>query len=278
MSHYRRILVVTPTLGDSVFLDETVSSVGTQLLDILHVISAPAEKQRILQARFPHAVVVPDGGKAGGIYGALNAALAHVTAGWDWFTYINDDDILLPGFSEVFYRHMRSVASQPVIYGDVDLVDENGRTISRVTTERDPAWIPALLQQGISPLMQQGMLFRRDVVRKLKGFDLRYRLCADLDFWLRAYAGGSKFRYYPTRVAQFRLRSGQLSGNTAATRHEQDEIVKRHLPIPITPWYVRYARWRYRAFNLPRYLERTRTRGFRTSYQLLRATPSNHEP
>jgi glycosyltransferase involved in cell wall biosynthesis len=269
MSHYRRILVVTPTLGDSVFLDKTMNSVGTQLLDILHVISAPAEKQQALQMRFPKACVVPDGGKSGGIYGALNAALNKVTEGWDWFTYINDDDMLLPGFSEAFYRHMRSVASEPVIYGDVDLIDENGGVISRITTERDPAWIPALLQQGISPLMQQGMLFRRDIVRRLKGFDLRYRLCADLDFWLRAYTAGAKFRYYPKRVAQFRLRSGQLSGNTATTRHEQDEIVQRHLPVPVTPWSVRFARWRYRACNLPRYLERTRARGFRTSYQLL---------
>jgi GT2 family glycosyltransferase len=252
-----------------VFLDKTIDSVATQLLDIVHVISAPADKQRALQVRFPHARVVPDEGKPGGIYGALNAALRKTTAEWDWFTYINDDDLLLPGFSEAFYRHMRSVASEPVIYGDVDLVDEDDRTISRVTTERNPRWIPALLQQGISPLMQQGMLFRRDIVRKLKGFDLRYRLCADLDFWLRAYAAGSIFRYYPRRVAQFRLRSGQLSGSTATTQREQDEIVKRHLPVPVTPWNVRLARWRYRAFNLPRYLERTRTRGIRTSYQLL---------
>jgi GT2 family glycosyltransferase len=269
MSRYRRILVVTPTLGESGFLKKTMDSVSTQLLDILHVISAPAEKQQALQSRFPHARVVPDGGKSGGIYGALNAALKKTTEGWDWFTYINDDDILLPGFSEAFYRHMRSIASEPVIYGDVGLIGEDDRAISLVTTERDPAWIPALLQQGISPLMQQGMLFRRDIVRRLGGFDLRYRLCADLDFWLRAYTAGAKFRYYPKRVAQFRLRAGQLSGNTAATRHEQDEIVKRHLPVQIAPWNVRLARWRYRACNLPRYLQRTRARGFHTSYQLL---------
>jgi glycosyltransferase involved in cell wall biosynthesis len=269
MSHYRRILVVTPTLGNSAFLDKTMHSVATQLLDILHVVSAPAEKQGALQLRFPHARVVPDAGKSGGIYGALNAALTKITDGWDWFTYINDDDLLLPGFSEAFYRHMRSVAAEPVIYGDVELIDENGGAISRVTTERNPAWIPALLQQDISPLMQQGTLFRRDVVRRLKEFDLRYRLCADLDFWLRAYVAGAKFRYYPKRVAQFRLRSGQLSGNTVATQHEQDEIVRRHLPVPVAAWSVRFARWRYRACNLPRYLERTRARGFRTSYQLL---------
>lgn len=269
MSDYRRILVVTPTLGESVFLDKTMDSVATQPLDIMHVISAPAKKQRALQVRFPRARVVIDNGKEGGIYGAINAALTQTTGEWDWFTYINDDDVLLPGFSEVFYRHLKSAAPEPVIYGDVALIDERDRKISLVTTERDPAWIPALLQQGISPLMQQGMLFRRETVRRLQEFDTRYRLCADLDFWLRAYASGEEFRYYPTCVAQFRVRGGQLSGNTALTMREQEEIIGRHLPVPVSRLKKQVARWRYRTCNLPRYMARMRSRGFRTSYQLL---------
>ena len=271
MSAYRRILVVTPTLGESRFLHKTVDSVATQPLEIMHVISAPAGKQQALQARFPRARVVPDNGKLGGVYGALNAALAlaRTTEGWDWFTYINDDDALLPGFGEVLYRHLRSAGPESVIYGDVLMIDENDRVIAPVTVEKSPAWIPALLQQGISPVMQQGMLFHRETVESLGGFDMRYRLCADLDFWLRAYVAGAGFRYYPVRVAQFRLRSGQLSGDTAVTMSEQEEIVSRHLPVPVSYLRRQAAFWRYRLHNLPRYLARIRTRRFQTSYRLL---------
>ncbi|HTQ32095.1 MAG TPA: glycosyltransferase [Opitutaceae bacterium] len=273
MSAYRRILVVTPTLGESRFLDKTVDSVATQPLEIMHVLSAPVERQQALQARFPHAHVVPDNGKLGGIYGALNAALtqARMSAGWDWFTYINDDDALLPGFSEVLYRHLRSAFPESVVYGDVSMIDESDRTIALVTVERNPAWIPALLQQGISPLMQQGMLFRREIVESLGGFDSRYRLCADLDFWLRARAAGAGFRYYPARVAQFRLRGGQLSADTAVTVREQEEIVRRHLPVSVSYLRKQAAFWRYRVHNLPRYLARIRARGFQTSYRLLQS-------
>jgi len=35
-------------------------------------------------------------GRAGGIYGALTRELAVAGNDWDWFTYINDDDTLLP--------------------------------------------------------------------------------------------------------------------------------------------------------------------------------------
>lgn len=268
-AHRHRLLAVTPTLGLSPWLDETVASVAAQSLDLDHVLVAPLNQQRALQNRFPSTHLLPDAGRSGGIYGALNAALAQTPADWDWFTYINDDDTLLPGFRDVFLRHVHSPKLAPVVYGDVALITEQGHEVSSITVERNPARIPALLQQGISPLMQQGMLFRREAVLRLHGFDLRYQLCADLDFWLRALANGERFRYYPVRVAQFRLRDGQLSGDTHTTEREQSEIVRRHLPTPVSAWRKRWARWCYRVGNLPRYVARFRTRGFRTSYDML---------
>jgi GT2 family glycosyltransferase len=264
-----RILIVTPTLGDSPFLDETVASVTSQSAEIQHIMAVPAVKVPALQARFPHVHVCADQGKTGGIYGALNAGIAAASGRWDWFTYINDDDTLLPGFSTMLEREAAANASADVVYGDVELIDEDGRCVSRITTERNSTWIPALLQQGISPLMQQGMLFRRALVERLKGFDTRYRLCADLDFWVRAYAGGAKFRSHRARVAQFRLRRGQLSGNTSVTEFEQSDIVARHLPRKVTPVVRGFARVRYRWCNLPRYVARFWSRGFQTSYELL---------
>jgi glycosyltransferase involved in cell wall biosynthesis len=264
-----RVLVVTPTLGDSSFLDETVASVAAQTVAVVHVIAAPAEKLAGLRARFPQAQVCADLGRAGGIYGALNAGLAAADGEWDWFTYINDDDALLPGFSRMAEREARAETPADVAYGDVELIDEEGSRISRITTERSPAWIPSLLKQGISPLMQQGMLFRRGRVERLRGFDLQYRLCADLDFWVRAYADGARFRSHALRVARFRLRRGQLSGNTSVTETEQEQIVARHLPGDVSPILKRAARLRYRWCNLPRYLERVWFRGFQSSYELL---------
>lgn len=269
MSSFPEILVVTPTLGLSPFLDRTVASLFAQTVPVRHVLVAPAPRVSALAARYRHAVVVPDAGPAGGLYGALNAALAGAPDSWAWFTYINDDDALLPGFSQVARRHLARTWPEAVAYGDVELIDSRERRTGLITVERNPAWIAALLQRGISPLMQQGMLFRRDCVARLGGFDGRYRLCADLDFWLRAYAAGERFRHYAAVVAQFRLRPGQLSGNTALTVREQSEIVARHLPRRVPWWQWHSAVWRYRLCNLPRYVGRMRRRGLRTSYQIL---------
>ena len=261
------VLVVTPTLGESEFLDQTMASVAAQPLEILHVLSAPASRVAALADRYPHARAIPDAGKAGGIYGALNAALAAVGDDWDWFTYLNDDDALLPGFGEVVQRHRRRLQPESVAYGDVLLIDERGRTIAPITVEKNPSWIPALLQRGISPLMQQGMIFRRETVRWLGGFDLRYRLCADLDFWLRALARG-------TPLSLLSCRRGAISpspGPIVRRHRRHGERAGRDRRPTFFPFRFRpgaaacVAGWRYRICNLPRYAARMRSRGFRTS-------------
>jgi hypothetical protein len=213
--------------------------------------------------------VVKDAGKEGGIYGAINAGIEAATSeAWGWFTYINDDDALAPGFGSVFEEHTARASAEPVTYGSVRLINEKGDTISFLTTERSPSFIPALLHAQISPLNQQGMLFRRDAVEALGGFDLRYRLCADLDFWARAMAAGFAFRHYPQEVGRFRIRRGQLSGDVSVTLREQDEIVHRAFP-KMTKNQQLFAKWRYRLMNLPRYVARSRKVGWTSSYRLL---------
>ena len=269
MSAGERVLLVTPTLGSSPHLAASVASVASLSLPIRHLVVAPPERVAEVRRRFPHAEAVGDRGPEGGLYGALNAALDAARGEWDWFTYLNDDDLLLPGFAAMVRRHTARAGREPVAYGDVEMIREDGLRLARVTTERSPSWIPALLQQGISPLMQQGMAIDRATVARLGGFDTRYRLCADLDFWLRALASGCRFRHHALPVAQFRLRAGQLSSDTALTMREQDEIVRRHLPARLPAPARLVARWRYRLLNLPRYWGRVRRLGPRRSYEIL---------
>lgn len=264
-----RLLVVTPTLGISPYLDETVRGVTSLKIPFLHVLSCPRPKVAELQARYPHATVLADAGKEAGLYGAINIALHAEGLDWQWFTYINDDDELAPDFSRVAQEHFARKDPEAVVYGNVRVIDESGGTIHFLTTERSPSFIPALLRAGISPLNQQGMLFRRDIVAELGEFNTKYRICADLDFWARALAAGHCFRYYPTEVGRFRIRRGQISGDVGLTSREQDEIACRLFPQAGGAFRRFVAKWRYRAYNFPRYLGRSRTVGWVSSNSLL---------
>lgn len=256
-----QLLILTPTLGTSPYLEETVRSVRACRANVRHILVGPAGRLGELQARFPECEVTADQGRAGGIYGALNAGLAAAGDGWDWFTYINDDDLLSAGFSRLLDRHCRPENAATVAYGDILNIDAAGQGLGRMTIESDPRRIPALLQQGISPLGQQGMLFARETVRALGGYRLTYKLCADLDFWARALAAGFRFVYYPWTVGCFRIQPGQLSGDVSLTRREQDSVTRESFPAPAGALARRLARWNYRLRNAPRYVERWRAVG-----------------
>lgn len=264
-----RLLVVTPTLGLSTYLDRTVEGILALPVPFLHVLVCPAPVVATLRERFPHAIVLADAGKAAGLYGAINVALHNIADAWEWFTYINDDDELGPDFGRISQQHFATNDPEPVVYGEVRIIDEEGGTISFLTLERDLANIPALLRAGISPLSQQGMLFHRDVVRELVGFNTKYRICADLDFWARALASGRRFRYYAAEMGRFRIRRGQISGDVSLTTREQDEIACRLFPTAGGAVHRWLATWRFRARNFPRYLSRSRRVGWVSSNQIL---------
>lgn len=277
------LLVLTPTLGTSPYLEASLGSVADLGLSVHHLLVCPAGETERLGRRFPHLTVVADQGRAGGLYGALNAGLAAADAAgvsWDWFTYLNDDDLLSPGFVELVRRHCRPERLASVAYGDILNVDTADRPLGRMTVERWGRRLPLLLQTGISPVGQQGMLFGAPVVRALGGYSLDYRLCADLDFWARAHALGFPFRYYPFEVGRFRLQPGQLSGDVALTRREQADITARLFPRRASALTLRLARAWYRLTNFPRYLERRRALGGRlpTSDALLASAGTGVAP
>lgn len=264
------LLIVTPTLGTSLYLDETMASAHNLPCRVLHVISCPANRVPELSDRYPRCRVVADAGPPGGIYGALNMALQAVANdSWDWFTYINDDDSLGNAFPEALATHLRRSEPEPVVYGNVRLIDDDSAPFGWITTEPDSSKLPLMLHQTVSPLNQQGMLFSRAVVEHLEGFDLSYKLCADLDFWVRALVAGFGFRYMPQELGRFRIRTGQLSSDIGRTRTEFREIVAHHFPDRPSASVLIAAQLRYRLINIPRYMERFRHRGLRTSEALL---------
>ncbi len=267
-----KLLIITPTLGTSAYLTQTVAAVrAIGGVDLQYLLVCPADRVQSLKADYPDCDVAADQGKTGGLYGAINAGLAAARLGWKWFTYINDDDLLSPGFAEMARRHCRSENLATVAYGDIETIDGAGASLGTMTIESNPAYFPALLQAGISPTGQQGMLFGEPVVRALGGYDLKYRVCADLDFWVRARARGFPFRYYPMEVGRFRIRPGQISGEVSLLRDQLDEITRAHFPAPVSGIVKRIARLRYRLLNLPRYVRRFRAVGMAKSLDVLAA-------
>lgn len=264
-----RLLVVTPTLGNSPYLDECVAMTKALNLNAVHVLSCPEAQVRELAGRFPACRVIADQGKSRGMYGAINEALQDQKDQWDWFTYINDDDQLAPGFAQMFSAFTRPERLGEIAYGNVRYIDAEAKSLGLMPTESEPRNFVPLLLSGITPLTQQGILVGSGALRIAGEFDSSLRLVADLDFWVRNMLAGIRFNFYPLEVARFRLHAGQLSGDRRES-HAELALVLRHLyKVPCSRGRRLLSKVRYRLRNVPRYVERFTSVGLASTETML---------
>jgi hypothetical protein len=156
-----------------------------------------------------------------------------------WFSYINDDDLLMPGFARAAELAADS-RSMDIIYGQVEMIARDGRPITRITVARKNWHIGHYFRTGIVPFTQQGTLIRASMVKQLGGFDTRYNLLADTDFFQRAFNARAKFGFVDAVVAQYRIRHGQLSSDLNAQATELREML-HYYPPPSMRWLSRFV-------------------------------------
>jgi hypothetical protein len=258
-----KLLVVTPTLGQSPWLEQTAASVPA---GCEYVLVGPADVLGNLRSRYPAATLVQEPG--GGMYAAINAALKG-RRDWDAFTYINDDDLLLPGFAAVMQD--AGTGDRGIVYGGVRLIDGEGRRLGSIPISACPGLHRELYAQRIEPVYQHGTVISRAVFEALDGFDASFRFCGDSELLARACLSGVAFHCATRReVAAFRLRPGQLTKHRPAMLAERARVDEKLGLLTLRPdgrpWA---ARWRFRVANLGIYAERIVRHGFLSFDELL---------
>jgi len=262
-----KILVVTPTLGESPWLAETVASVSVLSLAHEHVLVAPAAIVPVLAARFPGTTVVAEPG--GGMYAAINVGLA-AGRDWDAFTYLNDDDLLRPGFSAVVAA-LAARPGQPLLaYGRVGLIDGEGRRLGAIPVSPSPGLNRDLYAQRLEPVYQHGTLVSRAAWAQHGGFDAAYRFCGDSEFLARLCVRGVPAVRVGGEVAAFRLHGGQLTKNRPAMLAERARVDEQlGLIAPKLTGRHHWAKLVFRVANLPVYAGRIFRHGLVSFDELL---------
>lgn len=265
-----KTIVVTPTLGASPWLAETVASVAALSLDAMHVLVAPSAAVGALEKKYPRTVVVAEPVEGRGMYAAINSGAAAV-GDWDALTYLNDDDLLLPRFVDVARSASDAGGRARLVYGGVKLIDAAGRRLGAIPVSRFPTMNRALYAQRLEPVFQHGTMVTRAAWEQLGGFDETLRFCGDSDLLARACVNGLPTMWVAGQaVAAFRLRAGQLTKNRAAMEDERARVdLKLGLRAKQRTLRHRWARLVFRLTNLPIYAERVARHGFVTFDELL---------
>jgi len=188
----------------------------------------------------------------GNLYAAVNAALEGLDAAW--MTFINGDDVVYAGAVEQALSQWASQAD--LIYGNTDFVDIDGRFLHSWRTP-PPGDIIPVSANYMNPVLQPGTLFRKEVFKKLNGFDTTFRYSADFDFFLRSKIAGFRFVRHPgLSTSAFRLHGKQFSQSTDADMLGEARVLVQRQDLRIGFLRRKWALARSRLRNTDNYLIR----------------------
>lgn len=208
--HLATLGIVIPALDAAGTLRETLQSVRAAMALGAKAILVDGGSQddtvAITRSFEIHHITTP-----GTMYAAINAGTAALDT--PWLTWINADDILYP---DALARRLHDAGTADVVYGAVDFIDNAGRFVHCWRSAR-VANLRVLYRAGYSPLLQQGVIFRRKTFEGVGGFDSSLRFVGDADFWWKALEQGHRFGRHPyPPAAAFRLHPSQMSQRHAS--------------------------------------------------------------
>lgn len=184
-----------------------------------------------------------------GLYDAMNKGLGLATG--DYVCFLNAGDFL-PDSSTIDIIYANGGLAEyekggkqlpAVLYGDTDLVDNDGRYISRrrLTPPEKLTW--RSFMKGML-VCHQAFYARTDIARRTP-YDMRYRFSADVDWCIRvmkeaARLGMPLVNVHAT-IADYQ-REGQSTANHKASLLERFDVMRRHYGLPATlmmhAWFV----------------------------------------
>lgn len=187
--NYLKISVITPSLNQAEFIEETINSVLAQNYPRLEYIIADGgstDRTQQLAAKYKGKLKFysrEDRGQSE----AINNALKMTTG--DILCYLNSDDYLEANTLNIVNQYFLTHKTCQWLTGKCFIVNERGDKTRSLITYYKNLWLKLL--KGRRTLMflnyisQPSTFWRRSVFEKVGFFNEQYHYCMDYDYWLR---------------------------------------------------------------------------------------------
>lgn len=130
--------------------------------------------------------------------------IGHNNAKGNFITWTSDDNILKPNFLEILFQNIEKEQAD-VVYSNYDIIYNNG-----LLKRKHKAGPTEHLLFGNK--IGASFLYKKEVFKELRGYDVNLYLLEDYDFWLRA---SLKFKFFhiEENLYQYRLHTTSLTAN-----------------------------------------------------------------
>jgi glycosyltransferase involved in cell wall biosynthesis len=198
----RTVAVIIPTYNHARFLGEAIESVLAQTRpvdEIIVVDDGSTDNPTAVVAQFPTVRLIRQDNR--GPSAARNTGISKCKT--SHIIFLGADDRLLPNALESGLACMATHPDCAFVYGGHRLISEDGHSLwCDIVRPIEGDGHLALLRRNLagSPV---AVLFRRDCLLAVNGFDESLRRCEDYDLYLRL-ASKYPIASYPTIVAEYR--------------------------------------------------------------------------
>ena len=201
------VSIVTPSLNQGRFIEETILSVKNQTYPhIEHIVvdgSSTDETLGILRKYSDSITWIsePDEGQSDAINKGWRMCNGQILA------YLNADDTYMPSSVQTAVEFFTRNPDVSMVYGDCNLIDEQGRMTGKYPTRE---FHLQRILCALCPIPQPAVFFRKVLLDEVGYLDTRLHMAMDLDLWIRI---GMKFvvQHIPEVLASFRLYPGTKS-------------------------------------------------------------------
>lgn len=228
-AHVPSIGVVVPSYNQAQFLEATLRSLLLQRYPRLEIVVMDAGSTdgspAIIERYAPwlsHWVSERDKGQSD----AINRGLARLQT--DIVTWLNSDDLLLPGTLLAVGAYLASTPGCEWVCGDGLFVDETAAATLWVHAGRAFTFEELIDYGGGNYLAQPSVFFSKRLFDQIGGVNLDLHYAMDLDLWLRMRRL-TELHYLPRRLSLLRQHSAAktLRDNERAM-HEVTRVVDEH--------------------------------------------------
>lgn len=223
-----QVSVLMPVYNGERFIAEAIESVLAQTLAAFELIvvddgSTDRTAEIVRSYRDPRIVLLTR--EKIGLSAALNFGLAACRA--PWVARLDSDDVMEPPRLE---RQLAFVRERPSIGGAASYfswLDEAGRVRGadepRLRTREE---IGAHLRGGGRLIYAHPtVIYRRDIVLSLGGYDAAFEPSEDVDLFMRMYEAGRPLLVQPERLTRFRVHENSISARGARRQYIVTELI-----------------------------------------------------
>jgi glycosyltransferase involved in cell wall biosynthesis len=226
LSLNQQISIVTPSFNASKYLQQAIDSIRNQTWPHFdHVVvdgmSTDGTIEILSKNRHLRWISEKDNGQSD----ALNKGFKMTTG--EILAWQNADDLYLDHTFEIVAKFFLKNPSVGLVYGDYQLIGENGSWICDV---HPPKWNKWLFVHGRFVPLQPTVFWRRSVYEKVGELDTSLHYCMDVDFFSRA-SKWFEFAHIPKVLGQFRVHQEsktQNKSNYLKVRAEYQSVLSRN--------------------------------------------------